>query len=166
MTTIRRPGAASAAVLIGLSVSLVAAHVIAPDWSRRAGLDVWSLPALERERLNIVEERNDVEARATDAARRRETADQIATQLIAGEIALPTATDEIHQIFAEDVGMTVTLVHTHPTAPTERLRFARHTIERAARLIIDEPARCAALRARLEVEYRAMLAAHESPAAP
>jgi hypothetical protein len=166
MTTIRRPGAASAAVLVGLSVGLVAAHAIAPDWSRRAGLDVWSLPALERERLNVVEERNDVEAKATDAARRRETANQIATQLIAGEIALPTATDEIHKIFCEDVGMMVTLAHSHPAAPTDRLRFARHTIERAARLLDDEPVRRAALRARLEVEYREMLAAHESPAAP
>ena len=36
MTAIRRPGAASAAVLFGLSASLVAAHAIAPEWSRRA----------------------------------------------------------------------------------------------------------------------------------
>lgn len=166
MTTIRRPGAASAAVLVGLSLSLVAAHAIAPDWSRRAGLDVWSLPALEREHLNVAEERDDVEAKAEQAARRRETADQLAAQLISGTITLPTATDEIHKIFCEDVGMVITLAHTHRDAPTERLHFARHTIERAARLLLDEPARCAALRARLEVEYREMLAAHESPAAP
>jgi hypothetical protein len=166
MTTIRRPGAASAAVLVGLSVSLVAAHVIAPDWSRRAGLDVWSLPALERERLDVAEERNDVEAKAEMAARRRETANQIAVQLISGAIALPTATDEIHKIFCEDVGMVITLEGSHRTAPTERLRFARHTIERATRLLLEDPARCAALRARLEIEYREMLAAHESPAAP
>ena len=166
MTTIRRPGAASAAVLFGLSISLGAAHAVAPDWSRRAGLDVWSLPALERQRLNVVEERHDVEARATDSARRRETANQIAAQLVSGAIALPTATDEIHKIFCEDVGMVITLEGSHRTAPTERLRFARHTIGRAERLLVGEPARCAALRARLEVEYREMLAAHESPAAP
>lgn len=165
MTTIRRPGAASAAVLVGLSVSLVTAHALAPDWSRRAGLDVWRLPALERECLNLVEERNEVEARAERSARRRETANQIAAQLISGAIALPAAADEIRGIFCEDEGMVATLKHTYP-APTERLRFARHTIERAARLLVDEPDRCAALRARLEVEYREMLAAHESPAAP
>ena len=165
MTTIRRPGAASAAVLVGLSVSLVAAHALAPDWSRRAGLDVWSLPALERERLNVTEERHDVEAKAIESARRRETANQIAVQLISGAITLPTATDEIHKIFCEDVGMVVTLAHTHPAAPTDRLRFARHTIERAARLV-EEPDRSAALRARLEGEYREMAAVHDSPAAP
>ena len=63
--------------------------------------------------------------------------------------------------------MVVTLAQTHFTIPTERLRFARHTIERAARLLNDEPTpdREAVL-ARLEAEYREMLAAHESPAAP
>ena len=47
MTVIRRPGTVSAAVLVGLVASLVSAHVIAPEWSRSAGLDVWNLPSLE-----------------------------------------------------------------------------------------------------------------------
>jgi hypothetical protein len=167
MKTIRRPGAASAAVLVGLTASLVAANALAPDWSRRAGLDVWHLPALERERLTIAEERDEIDAKTERCARRREAANQIAAQLVAGAIALPTATAEIHNLYREDEGVTITLVDTYPAAPTDRLRFARHTIERAERFLREEPApRQEAVRARLEAEYREMAAVHDSPAAP
>ena len=42
MPAIRRCGSALV-LLLGLSGSLVAAHEVAPQWSRQNGLDVWNL---------------------------------------------------------------------------------------------------------------------------
>lgn len=165
MTVIRRPGAASAAVLIGLSACLVAAHAIAPDWSRRAGLDVWNLAAAEEAGRDAVEQRAEIEANGERAARRRETANHTAAQLAAGTITLPAAADEIRAIFADDKGMALTLATTYHAVPTDRLRFARHTIERATRLLLDDPTRLEDVSARLEAEYCAMAAA-EAPEMP
>jgi hypothetical protein len=166
MTTIRRPGAASAAVLIGLTASLLVAHTIAPDWSRRAGLDVWNLAKLEADRRSAAEARDDISAHAERSARRREAANQIASQLVAGTTTLSAATDQIDQIFGGDESVATTLEMTYYTVPTQRLRLARHTIDRAKRVFEDDPARFAAVSARLEAEYREMAAAHDSPAAP
>jgi hypothetical protein len=166
MTSFRRPGAASVAVLIGLSASLVVAHAIAPDWSRRAGLDVWNLAAVERDHRAAAEERAEVYAGAERATARRATAQQIATKLVAGTSDLPTAADELLEVFEQDRGMRFVLETQYPAAPTERHRFARHAIDRVCRLLVDDPNHCAAVVARLEGEYRAMCATPESPPAP
>lgn len=165
MSAIRRPGAASATVLVGLATSLVVAHAAAPDWSRRAGLDVWNVAAVEQERRAAAEQQDEVEARGERAARRREMANGLATHLAAGTLNLGRATDEVRELFADDPGITVSLSVSYPGMPTERLLFARHMIERTSRLLDDSP-RSAFTRARLEAEYREMAAAPESPAAP
>ena len=166
MTAIRRPGAASAAVLIVLSTGLVAAHLIAPEWVRRAGLDVWNIGAAETAHRTAAERRCELEAYEEACARRREAANHFADQLVAGATALPTATDQVRAIFADDTGVLVSLESLYPGAPTERLRFARHVIDRATRDMPADAPRCAEVRARLEAEYRAMAAEHDSPPAP
>jgi hypothetical protein len=156
MTAIRRPGAASAAVLIGLSASLVVAHLIAPEWSRRTGLDVWNLTALEEQYRVAVEQRQDVVAHAEQAATRRATANQIAAKLIAGTTPLPVAADELAEVFHEDEGMRSVLRTMYQHSPTTRHMFARHAIDRVKGLLVDEPAHRKAVVARLEVEYQDM----------
>jgi hypothetical protein len=164
MPAIRRPGVASAAVLLGLTACLAAAHAVSPDWSRRVGLDVWNMPALEEGRAAVAAERADLEAKAERDARRRDVANHIATRLIAGEITLPRAADEVQALFADDSGFALSLSASCPDVPTARLQFARHMIERASRQFGDDPARDAAVLARLEAEYAAMAAAPASPA--
>lgn len=166
MTAIRRPGAASAAVLIVLSASLVTAHALAPEWSRRAGLDVWNLAALEGQYRDAAAERADVAARADRVAARRTAGNQIAAQLIDGTATLPAAAADLSEVFGRDQGMRTVLVMFHPAVPTERHLFARHGIDRVATLLDEDPGRRAAVVARLEAEYRAMGAAPESPPAP
>ena len=165
MTAIRRPGAASAAVLVGLTVSLAAAHAIAPEWSRSAGLDVWNIAEVEKARRSAVERRAEIHAHAEHCARRREIANQLAAQLVANTTTLPAATDEVRALFADDTGFVVMFESLYPTVPTERLRFARHVIERTKRFLTN-PAQFEAVTARLEAEYRAMAAEHDSPPAP
>lgn len=166
MTAIRRPGAASATVLIALSASLVAAHLIAPDWSRRAGLDVWNLAALEHEYRDAAEERADLAAQADQDAARRTAGNQIAAQLIDGTTTLPVAADDLREVFRGDSGRRMLLGLAYPAAPSDRHLFARHGIDRVAMLLAEDPARRAAVVVRLEAEYRAMCTAPDSPHAP
>ena len=160
MATIRRPGAASAAVLIGLSASMIGAHLLAPEWSRRAGLDVWNYAAAEDEQRAATDVRAEMDARAERAARRRALADQLAARLVTREATLATVADELSSLFGDDTGFRTTLTWAYPEAHEPRLQYACHAIERAGRQL-DGPARDATI-ARLEAEYRAMAAA--SPA--
>jgi hypothetical protein len=166
MTAIRRPGASSAAVLFGLAVTLVVAHVIAPEWSRRTGLDVWNLPSANSALRAATEEREEVEAFGDRSVRRREAANQISSQLASGTITLATATDEIMEVFHQDQGMPILLQSHFPAAPTVRHRFALHTIQRTKRFLSDDPDRCAVVTARLEKEYRELLGSPDGPTAP
>lgn len=164
MTVTRRPGAASAAVLLALGASLVAAHLIAPEWSRRTGLDVWNAASANEQLRRATDERDEVQNGAERAASRRETANQIAAQLAAGHITLPAATDELLEVFHDDVGMKCVLETINPGAPTERHRFARHAIERVKLLPSGDPTRRTAVVERLEADYRAMCPSPDAPA--
>jgi hypothetical protein len=156
MTAVRRPGAASAAVLVGLSLSLAAAHLIAPDWSRDAGLDVWNLPELNRAGRAAAEEQAALDANAERARRRVEAADHVALRLLDGALALPAAANELAVLFREERGTRVALELSHSGVTDLRRLFARHAIDRVARLLADDPSRRADVLARLEGEYRAM----------
>jgi hypothetical protein len=166
MTAIHRPGAASAAVLIALSVSMVIAHAIAPSWSRRVGLDVWNIAALEEEYRAAADEQADVLSQAERASARRAAGNQVAAKLITGSVSLSEAAVELIEVFREDEGTQITLASIHTGAPTERHVFARHAIDRVRALLVADPAQSDAVVARLEVEYRVMCAAPESPRAP
>ncbi|QJW96503.1 hypothetical protein [Frigoriglobus tundricola] len=166
MTAIRRPGTVSATVLFGLSLGLVAAHALAPDWSRRAGLDVWNFAALERAYEVASEERAEVYAYEERSAARRRAANQIAVRLITDPAQLPGVADELNEVFREDGGLRFVLRGLYPDVPTERHQFARHAIDRVTFILESEPARCAEVVARLEVEYQAMCVPPESPHAP
>lgn len=165
MATIRRPGAASAAVLIGLTVSLAAAHLLAPEWSRRAGLDVWNYAALDELKKSIAEERAEMDAKAESDVRRRARADQLATRLVTGEAPLEVVAAEIGALFAGDEGWKCALEAFHAETHGMPLLHARHAIDRATRLLNHDPARKDALRVRLETEYRVMETRHTTTAA-
>ncbi len=162
MTTMRRSGAVSVTALVGLSLSLAAAHTLAPEWSRRAGLDVWNLPSLQKEYRQADEDRAEVEAFGDRAAKRREIADHI-TRKLANGMPLAAATEELMELYQDDQGMLTTLESLYRVAPTARHRFALHAIERTQRLFRDDPERWKAVSARLHAEYKVFDASPESP---
>ena len=164
MTTIRRPGVASAAVLIGLSASMVGAHLLAPEWSRRVGLDVWNYAAAEDDRRGAAERRAEVDGRAERAAQRRAVADQLAARLVARDAALATVAGDLLALFRDDAGSRNTLSFSNPGVRDLWLLYARHAIERVGHLLEGDPARCAAVCARLEGDYREMEAGQASSA--
>ncbi|VTR91336.1 unnamed protein product [Gemmata massiliana] len=154
MATIRRPGAASAAVLVGLSISMVAAHALAPKWSRSVGLDVWNFATAEAEQQRVTDERDDIVAKGEESARRRVLADQFAARLVTRDADLATTAVVMVDLFRDAPGSRATLETMHPTLRDPRLLYARHTINRVERLMVDDPAQREAVLARLEAEYR------------
>lgn len=154
MTTIRRPGAASAAVLIGLCASMLGAHLIAPEWARGAGLDVWNYAALETEKLNAAEVREEMEARAERHARRRALADQLAARLLTRDATLGAVGEELFELYSDDIGSRCALEAYHPNTRDPRLLYARHAIHRVERLLAHDPVQQKAVTERLEVDYR------------
>lgn len=156
MVAIRRPGTASAATLVGLCAALAAAHLLAPGWCRRAGLDVWNYPALVADREAADDERGEVEAKAERCARRRAAADQSAARLVTGDVPLAAVAADLLALFAAEPGSVSALGMYNPEVRDPRLLYARHAIFRACRLLAADPAREAAVRARLEAEYRVL----------
>lgn len=158
MATIRRPGAASAAVLIGLTASMVAAHLTAPEWSRRAGLDVWNYAAAADAQKAAADEEAELDGRAERAAARRAVADQFAARLVGGDAALATVAAELLDLFGDDASSRLALSQHNAGVRDPHLLYARHAIDRVRRLLTD-PARRDAVVARLEADYRALAAA-------
>jgi hypothetical protein len=158
-----RPGAGSAALLITLTLGLATAQAVAPDWVRRAGLDVWNLPELKEQFRQSNEKRLELEAEAEQVAARRTAADSVVAQLVAGG-ALADAADDLMGLLHDEPGVVVTLESVFPSAPSLRHLFALHAIERAGRLLTDDPTRRAVVEARLRAEYQSLGAS--SPEAP
>ena len=146
------------AVLIGLSTP----HMIAPEWSRRNGLDMWSLGAELRAHRKVTEEGAEMTATVERFVQRTAVAQQIAVRLSANTITLPAAADELMMVFEDDASMRYTLEMQYSRAPTVRHAFALHAIERVRWLLANDPNRAEVL-ARLEVEYRAMCTAPALP---
>jgi hypothetical protein len=161
MPPIRRRGAAPAATLIGLTLSLASAHAVAPEWSRRAGLDVWNLPGEQELLREATERRAEVNDYAESCARRREAADHVALRLAEG-LPLERGTDEIMDLFRGDDGLCISLQVRFHEAPTARHAFALHAIDRVKRVLDGDPARGAAAVARLEAEYGQLLAEYRT----
>jgi|GEM_PF-1672255 len=160
MTAIRRPGAVSATVLVGLVLSLVTAQMVAPEWSQRTGLDVWNLPALDEQLRKAIEERDEMLVFEEQSIKRREAANQISKKLIEG-LPLAVGTDEMMEVYQNDHGVMITLETMHPRLPTMRHRIARFAIDRVKLRLKDDPKRCQVVTDRLEVEFKQLDASPE-----
>ena len=151
----RRTGTVSAAALSGLVVTLGLAQVIAPEWVKGVGLDVWNYHTL-RDQLEVGEQEAAVaQAKLDQAIRQSELGSHVASRLIDGVLTLAEATDELEPTLRNAPGFETTRV-AHYNAPTFRHGVARYVIVRARDLLSDDPTRWAAVSARLEAEYAAL----------
>lgn len=88
LSVFSRRGAARAALVVLITLTALTAH---PTWARSLGVDVWNLPALQRELRTTVDERARLEA-ANDVIHRRVAVRQaIAAELVAERITLTEA---------------------------------------------------------------------------
>jgi hypothetical protein len=145
----------SAVVLVGLGAGLVACHVIAPEWSRHMGLDVWNLSAAEQSYRSAVETDEHLGAAIEHEAARRAAARTVVVRLINGTAILAEAADELAEIAGPDPGRRLILELRYPSVADERHRFALHAIDRVKWHLGAAPETEPVLR-RLEAEYRAL----------
>jgi hypothetical protein len=152
----RRTGIASVAILSGISFALGLAHVIAPNWARDAGLDVWNIgvATAEYRRQEICAEQLD--ATQDQLARQMEASDQVVAVLIAGEITLSDAVTELSKINRDRPGFCELLTVIYPEATTFQARVARYAQGKVRTRLESDPSRLAEVAARLESEYLAM----------
>lgn len=150
----RRPGIASVAALGGITAALLAAHVVAPEWSRAAGLDVWNAVAAETERRATEDRRGELEDLHGRLRQQMAVAEQLATRLIDGDIPLAAAADEVMVANRGRDAFYFVLQREHPSATTERQMAARYLIAKVKDRYYDDPSSGTAVLARLEAEYR------------
>ncbi len=140
--TARRTGTASAAALIAVVVVAV-------------GVDAY---------LGVDAARDDIRGNQADAAvieaqrvrvvREGEASGRVAVRVIAGEVSLSGAVDELEPVLRERVGFECAWPDDPP--PTFRHRVARYVMIRAGTELERAPARQVAVLARLDAEYAAL----------
>jgi hypothetical protein len=158
MTVIRRPGIASVAALAGIIAALVVAQAVAPGWARAAGLDVWNLPAVEAEYRAASDHLDDLRATHDHLQRQVGASDQVVGLLIDGRLPLAAAAEELALINRGRTGFYEALRVRHPEAASDQELAAWYALEKAVRWLAADPARRAAVSARLDAELRAMTA--------
>ncbi len=162
MTVIRhRPGFASVASLGVITLGVVAFHAVAPNWSKRFGLDVWNYSYYEADQRQTAHERKNLEVSHDRLRRQIEACDRIAGRLVAGELTLAEAAEDASRVNSDRPGFDDCLQIEHPHAGTERLRAARYIMVRARFYMIDrrDTSREVEVMERLEEDYRKLAAA-------
>jgi len=151
MTSVPRAGTASATGLTGLALALVLGNAAAPGWARRAGLDVWNLPALREDARTTERDGALIQEQQEQLFRGIEATDHVTARLAAGDLSLADATDRAEPVLRARPGFE-DVAPNYYHAPTFHLAVARYLIARAE----QHPARKAATAARLEAEYALM----------
>lgn len=137
----RRTGTISVATLVGIVVAVCAAHAVAPETTRAAGLDVWNYGSAEAE-LGRADGRRDELEDAHDRLRRQIAAgEHVTAELVAGRLTLSAAVDEVEAFNRDRVGFETTLRTIYPAAPTHRTRVTEYLLAKAGRQAAESPGR-------------------------
>jgi hypothetical protein len=155
MTTLHRAGTVSTLALSGLAVVFGVSHTLAPEWTRRIGLDVWNLPSLRATAAQVEEESVETNAKSERLFQSIEAADHIIARLVAGNITLLQATDELEPLMLHRDGFDIVWEHYYK-AKTFRDGVTRYAMERSLRMLTDDPVHKAQVSLRLDTEFAAM----------
>lgn len=150
----RRPGAASVAVLGGFVFAVGAAQLVAPEWARAAGLDVWNAAAAHADLAAAESAGERMDARSARTAAQIAESDAVADR-VAGGLPLAAAVAELEAVNDDRPGWEASRETYYADAPTHRHRVARYAIVKLNARTTD-PFAWAVLAARLDAEYRAL----------
>ena len=162
--TARRTGIASVAALAGLTLTLGVVHTIAPDWSRRLGLDVWNASAAEADARSADEYATALRVSGDIAAQQIEASDRVGHALATGQMSLTAAVEVLTQINATRDGFQDSLRRIHADAESDRERVARYALGKVWWLLVEEPSRQATAVQKLKGEYAALVGKTWTPA--
>ncbi len=152
----RRPGVASVATLAVIVVTLGVAHLLAPEWSRAVGLDVWNAGSARADLTRTLARGEEIEAQNRHILEQIQGSGGVASRVAAGRMTLAAAAEELEAVNDGRVGWTDGLRYAYLDVPTHRLRVARYLIAKLEVRYKADPSAWAPLSARLEAEYRVM----------
>lgn len=155
MMTTRRTGTVSALAVSGLTLTLLLAHLVAPSWVRKAGLDLWNLPAERRAARETGEQALLLSHQRDRLDRSIEVTDQAVAGLVEGTLPLAEAVDDLSQDLKNRPGFE-TDARKRFSAGTFRRTVAAYLIDKAERLLADDPDRRAVVSVRLRAEFEAI----------
>jgi hypothetical protein len=150
--TMRRAGATSAATLIGLTLTVVLVQAVAPEWLQRVGLDVWNYPAALAASQSANQDAAMIDEQKEQLFQEFELSDHVCNQLVAGELSLTAAVDEMEPIMRHRAGFDYAL-RVWSSNLSFRQGVARYLIRRITRVNSAQPQHLSMTQARLECEY-------------
>ncbi len=153
MRTARRPGAASTLIVVGLAVSFGLACLAAPKWIEAAGLDVWTLPTLQKQLEAEAKGGNDLTYEIEESKRRVALKEKLIANLRAGETTLKEVVTEFLSIDQTQSDTMFLIRATYPGA-TDEEKMARNVLNFVLQRQSESPAKEAEISARLLKEMR------------
>jgi hypothetical protein len=127
MTTARRAGASSAATLFALATAIVLAHVVAPDWTKAAGLDLWEVPALRNQTANYAKHCSELNEEIEESRNRVAIKEHLIELLVSGEMSLKDVTDEFLELNRGHNNYMIMIRRTF-NGSTDREKIARNVL--------------------------------------
>ena len=150
----RRTGIASAGTLATLALGAGLSHLLAPDWCRAAGLDVWNYQQVEAEYRRSTDRADELHHFDRRLKAQLAVSERLINDLAGGRLTVAEAADELAEVNHDRGGFEDGLRLAYPEVPGHRHRVARYAIDKARHRLPGD-GRAEALE-RLEAEYRAL----------
>lgn len=152
MTSVRRTGKTSAATLFGIGVTVICAHLLAPDWTKAAGLDVWNVPSLRSQVESDTREGLGISFEIEESRRRFVLKEHIIDRLLSERMTLKEATAQF-LILNENHTSAMMVIRLTYRGATDEESTARNVIALAIPRIEGTFVEKAAILARLKYEF-------------
>jgi hypothetical protein len=152
VTSIRRTGATSAATLFGIGTAVICTHLLAPNWTKAAGLDVWNVPSLRSQVESDTREGLGLSFEIEESRRRFVLKEQIIDSLLSEQISLKEATAQFLAL-NENHKPAMMVIRTTYKGATDEESTARNVISLAIPRMEGSLIDKAAILARLANEF-------------
>lgn len=139
MSAPRRTGVTSLGTLAAFTAVFVAVHVLAPQWARSAGLDVWQFPDLVQKQREEQERSLQIEAEFDCLTQQIAAGEAIMSELIDGRVSLDEAVVQIEAVNRERPGFAESIRSQHPQGKTYHERLALFLLARVELRLKEEP---------------------------
>ena len=143
------------AVPVVLAGAVAVAFAANPAWARSAGLDVWNVSELSRQKEELAERHEELTAVDTDICRRIGAKEAVVRELIAGRTDLARATAEFVALNQPNPEYMRVIRETFPGSSDEE-KMARNVIAYTLPRV-ENPGARARLARQLETELRALV---------
>jgi hypothetical protein len=149
----RRVGASALGTLIAFVGAFILVHVLAPNWARAVGLDVWEVRKDMADRQGECLRERELEDQLSQLTRQVGAAQVVIDALIDGRISLETAVRQLAEINLGRPGFEDVLRTVYPENMSPRARLGLYTIGHVRSNLDTNPDKQKKVLARLENEF-------------